>query len=254
MAKATALSPVTAGILASRGLTEPQQVTSFLTPSLAGMLDPFLMAGMEQAVLRLLAARAANEHVCIYGDYDVDGISATALLVSGFMAMGLNVGYHIPNRMEDGYGLNGDALRLIKERGIGLAVSVDCGVTAIEEALLCRSIGLDLIITDHHQPLDQLPDAVAVINPQRRDCGYPFKGLAGVGVAFNLLVALRSRLRDQGALGHNGPDLRQWLDVVALGTIADLVPLVEQNRLLTAAGLQRMGEGCRIGLAALKQV
>jgi single-stranded-DNA-specific exonuclease len=254
LAKVTGLSPVTASILVSRGLTEPEQVASFLTPSLAGMLDPFLMAGMEQAVVRLVTARSNAEAVCIYGDYDVDGISATALLVSGFRAMGLTVAYHIPNRMEDGYGLNGDALRLIKERGIELAISVDCGVTAIEEAILCRSIGLDLIITDHHQPLDQLPDAVAVINPHRRDCSYPFKGLAGVGVAFNLLVALRSRLRDQGTFSDNGPDLRQWLDLVALGTIADLVPLVEQNRLLTAAGLQRMGEGCRIGLAALKQV
>lgn len=254
LSAATGLSAVTASILSSRGLTEPEQVASFLSPTLAAMLDPFLMAGMEQAVVRLVAARAANEQVCIYGDYDVDGISATALLVSGLRAMGLNVTYHIPNRMEDGYGLNGDALRLIKERGIELAISVDCGVTAIEEAILCRSIGLDLIITDHHQPLDQLPDAIAVINPHRRDCSYPFKGLAGVGVAFNLLVALRSRLRDQGAFGDNGPDLRQWLDLVALGTIADLVPLVEQNRLLTSAGLQRMGDGCRIGLAALKQV
>ena len=254
LSAATGLSTVTSSILAGRGLTEAQQVTSFLTPTLAGMLDPFLMAGMEQAVVRLVAARSNAEAVCIYGDYDVDGISATALLVSGFRAMGLTVGYHIPNRMEDGYGLNGDALRLIKERGIALAISVDCGVTAIEEAMLCRSIGLDLIITDHHQPLDQLPDAVAVINPHRADCSYPFKGLAGVGVAFNLLVALRSRLRDQGVFGDNGPDLRQWFDLVALGTVADLVPLVEQNRLLTAAGLQRMGEGCRIGLAALKQV
>lgn len=254
LVKVTGLSPVTASILLSRGMTEPEQVTSFLNPSLSNMLDPFLMAGMEQAVVRLAAARAANEQVCIYGDYDVDGISATALLVSGFKAMGLQVGYHIPNRMEDGYGLNGDALRLIRERGVHLAISVDCGVTAIEEAILCRSIGLDLIITDHHQLLDQLPDAVAVINPHRPDCCYPFKGLAGVGVAFNLLVALRSHLREQGVWGDNGPDLRQWLDLVALGTIADLVPLVEQNRLLTTAGLQRMGEGCRIGLAALKQV
>lgn len=254
LSAATGLSTVTSSILAGRGLTEAQQVTSFLCPTLSGMLDPFLMAGMEKAVTRLDAARSNAEAVCIYGDYDVDGISATALLVSGFRAMGLNVGYHIPNRMEDGYGLNADALRLIRERGVGLAISVDCGVTALEEAELCRSIGLDLIITDHHQPLDQLPDAVAVINPHRPDCAYPFKGLAGVGVAFNLLVALRSRLRDQGAFGDTGPDLRQWLDLVALGTVADLVPLVEQNRLLTAAGLQRMGEGCRIGLAALKQV
>lgn len=254
LAAATGLSLVAARILAARSLIEPDQAVAFLAPRLADMLDPFLLAGMEAAVERLVAARTAAEPVCIYGDYDVDGISATALLVSGFTALGLQAGYHIPNRMDDGYGLNGDALKLIKERGVGLAVSVDCGVTAIEEAELCRSIGLDLIITDHHQPLPELPDAVAIINPHQPGCRYPFKGLAGVGVAFNLLVALRSRLRDLGVLGDNGPDLRQWLDLVALGTVADLVPLTGQNRLLVAAGLQRMGDGCRVGLAALKQV
>ena len=254
VAAATGLSPVAARILAGRGLTELDQAAAFLAPRLADMLDPFLLAGMDEAVARLVAAREAGEQVCIYGDYDVDGISATALLVSGFTALGLKTGYHIPNRMEDGYGLNRDALALIRQQGSGLVVSVDCGVTAVDEARFCREIGLDLIITDHHQPLPDLPDAVAVINPHRPDCSYPFKGLAGVGVAFQLLVALRSRLREGGVLGNNGPDLRQWLDLVALGTIADLVPLTGQNRLLVAAGLQRMGDGCRIGLAALKQV
>ncbi|MBV5349941.1 single-stranded-DNA-specific exonuclease RecJ, partial [bacterium] len=148
LAKVTGLSPVTASILVSRCLTEPEQVASFLTPTLAAMLDPFLMTDMEQAVQRLLAARTNGEQICIYGDYDVDGISATALLVSGFSAMGYTVGYHIPNRMEDGYGLNSEALSLIRERGFSLAISVDCGVTALDEALHCRSIGLDLIITD----------------------------------------------------------------------------------------------------------
>jgi single-stranded-DNA-specific exonuclease len=254
LSSATGLSTVTSRILAARDLTEPDLATAFLTPSLSAMLDPFLMAGMEQAVGRLVLARSNTEQVCIYGDYDVDGISATALLVSGLSAMGYRVGYHIPSRMEDGYGLNSGALGLMRERGFSLAISVDCGVTAIEEAVHCRQIGLDLIITDHHQPLVSLPDAVAVINPHRVDCNYPFKGLAGVGVAFNLLVALRSRLREQGLFGDSGPDLRQWLDLVALGTVADLVPLTGQNRLLVAAGLQRMDNGCRIGLAALKQV
>lgn len=254
LSKATGLSEVTARIMVARDLAEPALAAAFLSPSLSAMLDPFLMAGMEQAVERLVVARRNAEQVCIYGDYDVDGISATALLVSGLSAMGYTVGYHIPNRMDDGYGLNSEALGLMRERGFNLAISVDCGVTAIEEAQHCRQIGLDLIITDHHQPLADLPDAVAVINPHRTDCNYPFKGLAGVGVAFNLLVGLRSRLREQGIFGDSGPDLRQWLDLVALGTVADLVPLVGQNRLLVTAGLQRMNNGCRIGLAALKQV
>jgi len=248
------LLPATARVLAGRGLSEPGQARDFLNPTLSGMLDPFLLAGMEQAVDRLVRARQQQEQVCIYGDYDVDGVTATALLVSGLSALGLQVGYHIPHRMDDGYGLNSDALQAIRAKGATLCVSVDCGVTGIAEAQRCREIGLDLIITDHHQTLEQLPEAVAVINPHRSDCRYPFKGLAGVGVAFNLLVALRSRLREQGAFGDSGPDLRQWLDLVALGTVADVVPLVGQNRLLVASGLQRMGAATRTGLSALKQV
>ncbi len=248
------ISSVVADILQSRNITDPSDVNSFLSPSLSGMLDPFLMADMEKAVDRLITARKNAESLSVYGDYDLDGISSTAMLVSALKAMGFKVQYHIPNRMEDGYGLNREALGFIKGSGVSLVISVDCGVTAIEEAMFCRDIGLDLIITDHHLPHEVLPCAVAVINPQRTDCRYPFKYLAGVGVAFNLLVALRNRLREQGAFGDNEPDLRQWLDLVALGTIADLVPLVEQNRLLVVAGLQRMGDSCRTGLAALKKV
>ncbi len=248
------ISSVIADILQSRNITDPSDLNSFLSPSLSGMLDPFLMADMEKAVDRLITARKNAESLSVYGDYDLDGISSTAMLVSALKAMGFKVQYHIPNRMEDGYGLNREALGFLKGSGINLVISVDCGVTAIEEAMFCRDIGLDLIITDHHLPQEVLPCAVAVINPQRTDCRYPFKYLAGVGVAFNLLVALRNRLREQGAFGDNEPDLRQWLDLVALGTIADLVPLVEQNRLLVVAGLQRMGDSCRTGLAALKKV
>ncbi len=254
LAEALNISPVTARILASRGLEAPDAVSSFLSPALSGMLDPFLMAGMEQAVTRLVSARQQDESVCIYGDYDVDGITATALLVSAFSTMGIGADYHIPHRMEEGYGLSREALQQLADKGYHLVVSVDCGVTAVEEAGFCRETGLDLIITDHHQPLEQLPDAVAVLNPHRPDCPYPFKGLAGVGVAFCLLVALRSSLRELGLLSGSEPDLRQWLDLVALGTIADMVPLTGQNRLLVSAGLQRMGNNCRTGLAALKSV
>ena len=248
------LHPVTARILAARGFTDSAAVRAFMQPSLSGMLDPRMMAGMDAAVERLLHARTAGETICIYGDYDVDGVTGTALLVSGLSALGWQVGYHIPHRMDDGYGLNSEALQSIRRHGAALCISVDCGVTALAEARYCREIGLDLIVTDHHQPLPELPDAVAVINPHRPDCGYPFKSLAGVGVAFNLLVACKAGLRERGLIADNGPDLRQWLDLVALGTVADVVPLTGQNRLLTAAGLQRMGSGARTGLAALKQV
>lgn len=248
------VSPVTARILSSRGLDTADTAKGFISPTLSGMLNPFLMAGMDQAVTRLLLARQQGEAVCIYGDYDVDGITATALLVAALPSMGIQADYHIPHRMDEGYGLNLDALKTIAANGYKLVVSVDCGVTALQEADFCRSAGLDLIITDHHQPLEQLPDAIAVLNPHRSDCTYPYKALAGVGVAFNLLVALRSRLKASGLLVENSPDLRQWLDLVAMGTIADMVPLTGQNRLLVAAGLKRMGDGCRIGLAALKEV
>lgn len=245
---------VIATILAGRGITDAADINSFLSPSLAEMLDPSMMAGISQGVERLVAARKSKERLCIYGDYDVDGISATAMLVAALTEFGFSVCYHIPDRMEDGYGLNAAALRRIREGGVDLLISVDCGVTAIEEGRLCREIGLDLIITDHHQLLPELPEAVAVINPLRADCNYPFKGLAGVGVAFNLLVALRGALSEQGVWPAGRPDLRKYLDLVALGSIADLVPLTGQNRILVAAGLQRMGDGCRTGLAALKRV
>lgn len=248
------LSDIVATVMVNRGVSDLKSAQAFLSPSLAAMHDPLLMADMNQAVSRLITAHQRGELVCIYGDYDVDGVSATALLVSGFTALGLQVTYHIPSRMDDGYGLNSEALQAVKSRAAAVVVSVDCGVTALEEAARCREIGIDLIITDHHQPLDELPDAVAVINPHRTDCRYPFKGLAGVGVAFNLLVALRSTLREAGLLDGKEPDLRQWLDLVALGTIADLVPLVDQNRMLVTAGLQRMGTGCRVGVQALKKV
>lgn len=254
LTKELGLVPVIARILASRGFTAPEAADAFLSPTLAAMADPTPMAGMEQAAARLLLARERREPVCIYGDYDVDGITATALLVAVLPALGIPADYHIPHRMEDGYGLSLDALQQLAARGYGLVVSVDCGITALEEARFCRDNGIDLIITDHHQPLEELPDAVAVLNPLRGDCPYPFKGLAGVGVAFCLLVALRARLRERGTPAEGLPDLRRWLDLVALGTIADMAPLTGQNRLLVAAGLQRMGDGCRTGLAALKAV
>jgi single-stranded-DNA-specific exonuclease len=255
LAASLGLHPLVARILVARGFADQDSASAFLSPSLASLLDPFGLIDMDKGVERLVLARKAKEQVCIYGDYDVDGVTATALMITGLTALGINAVYHIPNRIDDGYGLNSDALNLIHQSGSHLVISVDCGVTALAEAEFCRRIGLDLIITDHHQPFEQLPDAVAVINPNRSDCGYQFKGLAGVGVAFALLVALRSRLRQSGVFDKaTEPDLRQFLDLVALGTIADMVPLVGQNRILVTSGLQRMRHGCRTGLAALKQV
>jgi single-stranded-DNA-specific exonuclease len=219
------------------------------------MLDPFLLRGMESAVARLMQSRRNGEKICVYGDYDVDGITGTALLVSFLRATGCTCSYFIPNRFDDGYGLNSASVESIIALGATLIVSVDCGITAVDEAALCRQRGVDLIIVDHHAPKAVMPDACAVLNPLQPGCGYPFKSLAGVGVAFNLLVALRSALRDAGAFQASAmPDLRKWLDLVALGTIADVVPLTGQNRIYAYHGLRQIAQPSRPGLQALKRV
>ncbi|BCS53788.1 single-stranded-DNA-specific exonuclease RecJ [Geobacter sp. SVR] len=249
------IHPLLSAILAARAVVSPEDVGRFLAPALADMHDPARMKGMAAAVDRLLAAWRKRETVCIYGDYDVDGITGTALLVSFLREAGFICHYHIPNRFDDGYGINAAAVEQIAAGGAHLIVSVDCGITATEEAALCRRLGIDLIIVDHHLPGEQIPDAVAVINPLQPGCDYPFKSLAGVGVAFNLLVALRSALREQGAFdAASVPDLRRRLDLVALGTIADVVPLVGQNRIYAFHGLKLLSTTTAPGLLSLKQV
>ena len=246
---------VTASVLAGRGIVSAEDGRSFLAPSFAAMPDPYMLKGVAEAVTRLCEARSSKETVCIYGDYDVDGISGTALLVSFLRRVGLTCNYFIPNRFNDGYGLNKNALEQIIAGGATLIISVDCGITSVAEAEFCRQLGIDLIITDHHSPKDTIPDACAVVNPLQPGCSYPFKLLAGVGVAFNLLIALRSKLRLAGAFVDNGePDLREWLDLVALGTIADVVPLVGQNRVYAYYGLKQLGSSAKPGIEALKRV
>lgn len=249
------LHRLTAAVLAARGIETAKEAGPFLAPSLSDMLDPLLLRGMEAAVGRLLAARRHRDTICIYGDYDVDGISGTALLVSFLRQTGFSCRYFIPNRFDDGYGLNREAIQGIIALGANLIVSVDCGITAVEEALFCREQGIDLIVVDHHLPKETLPGAVAVVNPMQPGCPYPYKSLAGVGVAFNLLVALRMALRAEGVFtGGNEPDLREWLDLVALGTIADVVPLTGQNRIFAFHGLKQLSATAKPGIQALKRV
>lgn len=255
LSRSLGVGAITARILIGRGVDTVEGGVLFLSPTLSAMPDPFLLKGMQEAVERLLRARTAAEKVCIYGDYDVDGISGTALLVSFLRRVGVTCSYFIPNRFDDGYGLNEDALQQIIDSGATLIMSVDCGITAVKEAAFCQQAGVDLIILDHHTPGESLPEAAAVVNPLQPGCPYPFKMLAGVGVAFNLLVALRSRMRQEGVFSAGDePDLRDWLDLVALGTIADVVPLVGQNRLYAFFGLQKLENSRRPGIAALKKV
>ncbi|HIJ82098.1 MAG TPA: single-stranded-DNA-specific exonuclease RecJ [Desulfuromonadales bacterium] len=255
LARSLGISNLAARILVGRGIDSSEEGKQFLAPALSTMPDPFLLKGMHAAVERLLRARSDNETVCIYGDYDVDGISGTALLVSFLRRVGISCSYFIPNRFNDGYGLHEASLQQIITLGATLIISVDCGITAVREADFCRQAGVDLIILDHHSPQGEIPDATAVVNPLQPGCEYPFKLLAGVGVAFNLLVALRSRMRQEGLFTPGSePDLRDWLDLVALGTIADVVPLTGQNRMYVYYGLQKLEQSLRPGITALKKV
>lgn len=249
------VTPLIARVLRMRGFAAPEAARDFLKGRLGDLPDPMLLLGMDRAVERLLQARLAGQRVRIHGDYDVDGISGSALLVEGLGAMGFAVDYHIPLRLRDGYGLSAEALRAAAAAGVRVVVSVDCGVSALTEARLARELGLDLIITDHHHPPEHLPPAQAIVNPQQPGCPFPFKDLAGVGVAFLLLVAARKALREADCFaGLPEFDLRRSLDLVALGTIADMVPLLGVNRLLTRIGLQLLDKAPRPGIRALREV
>lgn len=236
------IHPLIARLLVSRGIDDPVQAKQFLYTDRSAFYDPFLLDGMEEAVARIRLAVANNEQILIYGDYDADGVSSTSLLMRVLQQLEANVSYYIPNRFREGYGLNRGALEQAKQRGTDLVITVDTGISAVEEAAWAKQLGLDLIVTDHHEPPATLPDALAIINPKKPGCPYPFDGLAGAGVALKLAHAL---------LGQLPEDL---LDVVALGTIADLVPLVDENRVIASLGLQRMNERQHTGLTALMEV
>ncbi len=250
-----AIPPLLARLLLNRGVGSSAEVPLFLAPSLSALPDPFLMLGMERGAERLARAVINGERVSVYGDYDVDGITAVALLISFFRAVGLDSFYYIPNRLEEGYGLGEEGVRRVASMKAAVIVTVDCGITSIAEAELCSSLGIDLIITDHHTPGDILPAAHAVLNPLQPGCPFPGKTLAGVGVAFNLLIALRSKLRENGHFtGRAEPNLRGYLDLVALGTIADIVPLVHENRIYVTYGLRELTNSARGGVQQLKKV
>nr|WP_320116328.1 single-stranded-DNA-specific exonuclease RecJ [uncultured Desulfuromonas sp.] len=247
-------APLVCQLLTQRGISSLEEAQTFLTASLSQLPDPMALSGMGKAVDRLVQAIEADEPIAVHGDYDVDGISGTALLTQCLRWFGVKVSYHIPLRMRDGYGLSELALRRTLEQGIRLVLSVDCGISAHGEAQLAAELGMDLIITDHHQPPETLPVALSCINPWLPDCPYPDKRLSGVGVAFMVMIALRARLRERGRLPEPEPDLRYVLDLVALGTVADLVPLQGVNRALVNSGLRLMVQQPRVGLAALVKV
>lgn len=244
------ISLAVANVLQARGIQTAEQGRRFMTPDLCHLYSPFLLKDMRVAVERILEGMQRRERMTIFGDFDVDGMTSVSTLMDYFNVVYPNmVDFYIPARSE-GYGLNKDALSRIQATGTSLVISVDCGITAVEEAAFAREIGLDLIITDHHAAPEILPDAIAVINPRRRDETYPFAHLAGVGVAYKLAVALQQELH------HPAFDttLTSLLDLVALGTVADLMPLQDENRVLVSKGLERINDKTsRIGMQILLQ-
>ncbi len=241
--------------LVARGLRTVEDVESHLDVSLSSLSDPFLMKGMNRGARRLIRALEARERIGIFGDYDADGVTSSALVFLFLRELGLECHVYIPHREEEGYGLNRQGLDYLRSRGCRLVITVDCGITNCQEAKYASDKGVDLIITDHHQPQEQLPSCLAVINPRQPGCRFPFKDLAGVGVAFNLMRALRSLLYRAGYWnGGNPPNLRKYLDLVAIGTVSDIVPLFGDNRIMVKTGLQVLEEGGRPGVDALMQV
>ncbi len=240
------IPPLPALVLAARGYDTPQRAYDFLRSGEELLHDPLLLRDMDRAAARLHQALRRGERICVYGDYDVDGITATCLLATFLARAGAEVLPYVPNRLTEGYSLNCAAISELHARGVTLIVTVDCGITNVEETAFAASLGMDVVITDHHECKDRLPAAAAVVNPHRPDCSYPFQMLAGVGVALKLVLALTPEEERPAALA-------EYCDLAAIGTVADVMDLTGENRAIVSLGLRRLAQGPRPGLAALLQ-
>ncbi|MDH4080012.1 MAG: single-stranded-DNA-specific exonuclease RecJ [Nitrospira sp.] len=240
------ISSATAALLLNRGVTNVDQANAWMSPIQTH--DPFLIPDMDRAVDRLHRAMRCHEQVCFYGDYDVDGMSATSIYLSFFRTLGAQVRAYVPHRLREGYGLNESAVRTLAKEGVTLLVTSDCGTTSHHEIRLANQLGLDVIVTDHHQTEADMPTALAVMNPHRQDAHYPFHGLCSGGLAYKVAQAYESKY------GSGSVPLESLLDLVALATIADVVPLQDENRLFVREGLAQISRGARCGVRALKQV
>ncbi len=241
------ISEVAAKMLLAKDLTE-DKIDEYLNPSIEKLHDPYLLNDMDILVDRIILAKDRKEKVAIYGDYDVDGITSITLIYTFLRDLGLDMVYYLPDRIEEGYGLNTEALKKLKDDGVSLVITVDCGISAVNEVEYAKSIGLDVCITDHHECSDTLPKAISIVNPKRPDSTYPFNSLAGVGVTFKVLSAIVKRL------GLDENEYLKYLDIAAVGTIADIVPLVGENRIITANGLELLAKTKNEGLKALMKV
>ncbi len=248
LADVLGVHPVTAAVLVARGCRTPDGARALIGAAQSSAADPFLLAGMEQAVERLHRAVRQRERVVVYGDYDVDGACAASLYVEFLRSLGLDAGFYIPHRIREGYGLNADAVKRIAASGASVLITADCGTTSTEEIALAQSLGMDVIVTDHHLPGKVLPPALAILNPCRADSGYPFQGLCSGGLAYKVASAYRAKY------GAEQWDPESSLDLVALATIADIAPIQEENRGMVRHGLRVLSRGARPGIRALKAV
>lgn len=249
------ISPTTANILVNRGIRDQKEADEFIRAELDDLVEPFTMNGMDRVVARVLKAVRGGEKVLVFGDYDADGITATSLLLLFLKEVGADVTFYIPGRQEEGYGISMPALERISAMGVSLIITVDCGISSVREVDAATAMGMDVIITDHHEPPEELPRAHAMLNPCLKDSGYPFTGLAGVGVAMKLVQCVLAGLDGKDKAGPGiDPRLMKYLDIVALGTIADVVPLRGENRILVRHGLKLLKNSSRVGIQQLMDV
>ena len=239
------LSDILSKILINKGIIKKKDLEIFINPTRKDFHSPFLMPDMEMAVDRILKAISKKENILIYGDYDADGITSTTVLKKFLEERGVNVSTYIPNRLDEGYGLNKDAIKKIFDEGQRLVITVDCGISAIEEIEFANTLGIETIITDHHEPAETLPNALAVVDAKRKDSQYPFNQLAGVGVVFKLIQAISIKLNLEEK------EYLKYLDIVCIGTISDIVPLVDENRVIAKLGLKLVAQTKNVGLKAL---
>lgn len=245
IAKKHNISKLLSKILVNRNIIDDNEINIFLEPKRNDFYAPFLMKDMDKAVDRIIKAIQNKEKTIIYGDYDVDGITSITVLKKFLNERGLEVDYYIPNRLEEGYGLNHEAIDEIAKKGYRLMITVDCGISGIDEIKQANECGIETIITDHHEQLDQLPKAYAIINPKRKDNTYPFRGLAGVGVVFKVIQAISIKLN------LDEKEYLKYLDIVCVGTISDIVPLIDENRTIAKLGLMLVRVTKNIGLKEL---
>ncbi len=249
------VSSVVAQLLICRGICDPRVVREFLDPKLTGLRDPDLLPGVPAAADRLLAAAKSGRPIVVYGDYDADGMTATSILLGCLKLLGAEVSFYVPNRIDEGYGLNDEALRTLAQRGAATVVTVDCGITSLGEAATAKELGLELIITDHHEMKSELPDAAAIVHPRLPGHQYPFAGLSGAGVAFKLAWALCQRACQAKKVTEGMRSfLLQAIGLAAIGTVADIVPLVDENRIIVHHGLRSLREWPTLGVAALMKL